>query len=35
MGGNSDKSGMVKKSTLVNTIQVVFGLTINIEEMLE
>jgi Ca2+-binding EF-hand superfamily protein len=35
MGGNTDKSGFVKKSTIVNIIKNVFGLTIDIENMFE
>ena len=35
MGGNSDKSGGVKKQTLIDIITVQFGLTINMEEMFE
>ena len=35
MGGNSDKTGSVKKQVLVDIITVQFGLTVNIDEMLE
>jgi calmodulin len=35
MGGNTDKSGFVKKSTIVNIVKNVFGLTIDIEQMFE
>lgn len=35
MGGNLDKTGCVKKQTLVDIIKVQFGLTIDIEAMLE
>jgi calmodulin len=35
MGGNSDKSGVVKKQKLVEIIKNQFGLTIDIEQMFE
>lgn len=35
MGGNSDKSGLVKKQKLVDIIKTQFGLTIDIELMFE
>lgn len=35
MGGNLDRTGTVKKQRLINIITVQFGLTIDIEEMLE
>ena len=35
MGGKSDKSGKVKKQRLIQIITVQFGVTIDIEEMLE
>jgi calmodulin len=35
MGGNSDKSGTVKKQKLVDIIKTQFGLTIDIEQMFE
>ncbi|ETV81080.1 hypothetical protein, variant [Aphanomyces astaci] len=33
-GGKPDKSGVVKRDTLVKIIKIDFGLTINIEEMI-
>lgn len=33
-GGNLDKSGCVKKATLIKIIKHDFGLTINIEDMI-
>jgi calmodulin len=35
MGGNPDKTGAVQKKRLVEVIKVIFGLTINIDEMFE
>ena len=35
MGGNSDKTGAVKKQKLVDIIKTQFGLTIDIEQMFE
>jgi calmodulin len=35
MGGNSDKTGTVKKQKLVDIIKTQFGLTIDIEQMFE
>lgn len=35
MGGNSDKSGVVKKQKLIDIILVQFGLMINIDNMFE
>jgi hypothetical protein len=35
MGGDIDKSGSVRKETIVNIIKNVFGLTIDIETMFE
>ena len=34
-GGNSDTSGHVKRETLVKIVKVDFGLTINIEELID
>jgi hypothetical protein len=35
MGGNTDKSGFVKKETIVNIVKNVFEMTIDIESMFE
>jgi hypothetical protein len=35
MGGNDDKSGAVKKSTIINIIKNVFGLTVDIDTMFD
>jgi calmodulin len=35
MGGNSDKSGFIKKQKLVEIIKVQFGLTIDMEQMFD
>ncbi len=34
-GGNPDKSGHVERATLVKVIKVDFGLTIDIEELID
>ncbi len=34
-GGNADKSGCVERATLVRIIKVDFGLTIDIEELID
>ena len=34
-GGNADKSGHVKKDTLIKIVKQDFGLTIDIEELIE
>lgn len=35
MGGNSDKTGVVRKQKLVDIIKIQFGLTIDIEQMFD